>query len=124
MAISYFFETKENFLRVKSIGFDEDLNEVNAYGLAVVSVAISYDSTRILCDETELEYTLGTVDTFESAKVISHAAPKIARIAIACKPCHFQDAAFWETVAVNRGLTVRVFRTLAEAEDWVMRDGG
>ncbi len=42
-------------------------------------------------------------------------APRVARVAIVCDPRHVADAPFWETMAANGGLTVRVFRDMAAA---------
>ncbi len=87
--------------------------------MAIIRAAISSGCTRILCDETELEYALGTIDTFESAKFISEHAPRIAKVAIVCMAEKFCDASFWETLAVNRGLSVKVFQDLHKAEEWM-----
>jgi hypothetical protein len=119
MAITYNFAIDSNLLRVKTFGKDDNLEQVIEYGSAIIQYSLSSGCTRILCDETELEYTLGTFDTFESAKFISENAPKIAKVAIVCKSEQIQDAEFWETVAVNRGLSVKVFKTVLDAEEWI-----
>lgn len=115
------FETSSDGekLVVRAAGFDESLEEVQAYGLGVIEAAVAGAFTRILCDERELEYRLKTVDTFQAAEFIAAAAPRVARIAIVCHPGCMEDAAFWETVAVNRGLSVRMFRGLDEATRWL-----
>lgn len=61
----------------------------------------------------------GTFDTYESARLIVEAAPKIAQVAIVCKDDDFKDAQFWETVASNRGLHIRVFKDPTSAEEWL-----
>jgi hypothetical protein len=106
-------------LRVKAAGRDESFEEVKDYGLAIIEAAVAHGSIRILCDESELDYALGTIDTYESAKFIADLAPKVARVAIVCQPQHAFDASFWETVAVNRGLCVRFFLDLGRAEAWL-----
>lgn len=119
MAIKYNFAINSNLLRVKALGKDDNLGQVIEYGFAIIQYALSTGCSRILCDETELEYTLGTLDTFESAKFISENAPRIAKVAIVCKSEQIQDAQFWETVAVNRGVSVKVFKGMREAEEWI-----
>jgi hypothetical protein len=119
MAIQYTIECSGNLLRVKASGRDDNLEQVENYGKAVIEAAISYGVSKILCDESQLEYSLDTFDTFESAKFISELAPKISKTAIVCKASNLKDADFWETVAVNRGLSVKICRTIAEAEDWL-----
>ena len=46
-------------------------------------------------------------------------APHVGKVAIVPQPTGLEAAAFWEDVAVNRGLQVRVFRTLDAARTWL-----
>ena len=119
MAIQREFHAEGDLLKVKASGVDDSLADVNAYGSAIIQAALQNNSRRILCDETDLTYKLSVVDTFESARFISENAPHVAKVAIACKPQSFGDGQFWENVAVNRGLTVKFFRDLAEAAAWL-----
>jgi hypothetical protein len=50
-------------------------------------------------------------------------APKVARIAIVCKPKHIEAGDFWETVAVNRGLQVHLFTDIDDAHSWLINNG-
>ena len=58
-------------------------------------------------------------DTFESARYIAESVPHVVKVAIACNPQSYPDGQFWETVAVNRGLSVRFFKDLAQAAAWL-----
>ncbi|MFH1194988.1 MAG: hypothetical protein V1720_04715 [bacterium] len=120
MAIKYSFMVEKELLRVKATGNDDNLEDVNNYGLAVITAAVSAGTSKVLCDETELIYRLSAFDTFESAKFISENAPMIGKVAIVCNANQIEDASFWETVAVNRGLQVKVCRTVKEAENWLV----
>ncbi len=122
MAISYKIETDNGILRVVASGKDDNLKQVKDYGFAVLSAALSTGCTNVLCDERELIYSLGTFDSFESAKYISELTPDIAKVAIVCNPEYIKDADFWETVAINRGLHVRVFKTMTDAENWLKKE--
>jgi hypothetical protein len=119
MSIKYAIEFRDNILRVKATGKDDNLEDVKKYGIAVLEAALSSSCSKVLCDETELEYSLGISDNFESAKFISEQAPKIGKLAIFCKIEQMEDASFWETVAVNRGLQVKVCKSPEEAEEWL-----
>jgi hypothetical protein len=104
---------------VKASGKDDSLEQVEKYGMAIIEAALSFGCTKILCDETDLEYSLDTFESFEAAKFIAEHAPRISKTAIVCKPSSFVDSAFWETVAINRGLHVKMCKTLDEAEEWL-----
>lgn len=119
VAIHFQTSSEGETLVVRASGFDESLAEVQSYGLAIIEAAVRGAHTRVLCDERELEYRLKTVDTFQAAEFIVANAPRVARAALVCSPTGLEDAAFFETVAVNRGLTLRVFRDLSEAVRWL-----
>ncbi len=119
MAIQHTIMADRHLLRARAWGFDENLQQVQAYGMAVLTGAIENQCTQIICDETELVYTLSTLDTFELAQLVSRLAPRVGRVAIVVNPKQIRDARFWETVAVNRGASVRVFPTTDAAEEWL-----
>jgi hypothetical protein len=121
MAIAYSFEVENDLLKATASGKDETLEEVMDYGMAIIHAAIVNKCQKVLCDETGLEYSLGTFESFESAKFISENAPDVAKVAIVCNPRFIGDAAFWETVAVNRGLQVKFFKNLRDAEEWLAK---
>ena len=119
MAIAHQMSVEGNVLYVKASGRDESEEEVKQYGLAVIQMALAHGAERVLCEETELEYALETFSTYEAAKFIAEVAPKICRVAIVCSPRDAESGAFWETVAVNRGLNVRVTTDLQRAKAWI-----
>jgi hypothetical protein len=119
MAIAYSMSVADRVLHVKASGKDESVEDVQRYGMAIIDMAVAHGIERALCDETALEYTLGTFSSYEAAKFIAEAAPKICRVAIVCSPRDLQNGAFWETIAVNRGLNVRVTSDLDQAREWV-----
>ena len=122
MAIRYEIKTENGLLRVKVTGKDDNLEQVLDYGMAIIEAALSNRCSKVLCDETELVYALGTFDTFQAARFISEHAPDVAKVAVVCSPENIIDADFWETVAVNRGLFVKVFKNMADAENWLMKE--
>ena len=119
MAIRYEMQAEGDLLKVKAAGADESLKEVNAYGAAIIQAALRHSSRRILCDETQLVYKLSVTDTYESARFIAESVPHVVKVAIVCNPQSYPDGQFWETVAVNRGLSVRFFKDLTQATAWL-----
>jgi hypothetical protein len=122
MSIAYTIAVKNKTLHVKATGKDDSLEEVQKYSLAILKAALAAGCTSVLSDETELVYTLGVMDTFESAKFISEISPSVGKAAVVCNPAQIDDATFWETVAVNRGVQVRIFKTVRDAEQWLAED--
>ncbi len=123
MAITYISEIKEDMLLITASGRDENVRQVIDYGSAVIDLAVRHGATLVLCDERNLEYALDTFDTFQSAREIADLAPKVARIAIVCGAKFLKDGKFWETVAVNRALQVRVDTDIERAKAWLFENG-
>ena len=119
MAIRYTMAVDGGVLLVISSGCDDTLEEVMAYGLAIIAECQAKRVVKVLCDERELRYRLSTCDTFALATFLAEHVPLVSRVAVVCNPEGVPDAEFWENVAVNRGLTVRVFMERAEAETWL-----
>jgi hypothetical protein len=119
MTIEYQFEVQGELLRVTASGRDDSLEDVQSYGMAVIRAALENGCTRIVCNETNLVYALGTFDTFKYGTFIAAQAPRLARVALVVNPDQAKDVAFWETVVINRDLLVQVFDDAQAAEDWV-----
>lgn len=119
MTIAYEIHIEGDTVRVKASGIDESLREVQDYGMTIVKAVVASRSTRVLCDERELDYALDTLDTYEYAAFLASHVARPVKVAIVPKPEHLDDASFWEDVAVNRGMTVRIFRDMEEAEAWL-----
>lgn len=119
MAIKYSFKVDHEILMVKASGKDGSLEEAQDYAKAIIDAAIKSNCTKVLCDESELVYTLSASETYELAQTTAFDAPKIARTAIITLPEYKEIVEFWETVALNRGLLIRVFFNIESAKKWL-----
>ena len=120
MSIQYTMRVDGETLFVTASGFDESLDEVQRYGMSVLSASQQHGVNRVLCDETDLEYRLGTFDTYQAGEFLSQHVPAVAKVAIVCNPRHLSDAQFFEDVVVNRGLTFRLFIDRETAMRWLV----
>jgi hypothetical protein len=120
MSINYTFEHNNDLLTLKATGKDINTEQIIEYGMAILGIALANRCYKILLDETDLQYSLGTFETFKSATYISENIPHNVRIAIVCRPENYDSANFRETVAVNRGLTIKVFTMYKNAENWLL----
>jgi hypothetical protein len=119
MAIDYTVTQDGDTLLVHAKGFDGSLEEVQAYGMAIIKACLAHGVTHVLCNESELEYRLNTLDTYEVAEFIAQQVPALTKAAIVCHPRFIAAVSFWEDVAVNRGLRVRAFTDVVAARDWL-----
>ena len=119
MSISYQIENQEKYLKVLTSGKDDSLEEVIAYAMEVVNAAIQFNCRKILCDERELEYSISVIDTYQLAEIASQYAFTLTKIAIVCDTKFLESGKFYETVASNRGLCVRVTSNYEDAIEWL-----
>jgi hypothetical protein len=112
-------EVQGDILRVRASGRDDDLEDVKRYGQAVIEKLVESGCRGVLCDERALAYAIGTVDAYEYAKFVTQNCPRVAKVAVVPHPDFMGDAKFWETATWNRGLQVRVFSDIEEAEKWL-----
>jgi len=77
--------------------------------------------SRILVDAREFLGTLGTMKRFEVAEDLTKTSPlNSARIAVVEDEERQGRVSFFETVAVNRGVIMKVFTDFDEALGWLM----
>ncbi|ACF43882.1 conserved hypothetical protein [Pelodictyon phaeoclathratiforme BU-1] len=119
MSIHYTMRVDGDILFVCASGFDESLDEVQGYGLAIINASLEGGVSRVFCDETALEYRLGTFDTYQAAEFIAENVPALAKVALVCNAKFMSDASFFEDVVVNRGLTLRFFTDPEVAMRWL-----
>jgi hypothetical protein len=122
MSITFKSEFVDGMLCTTATGRDDDLQQVIDYGTAIIDLANECGARLILCDETKLVYTLGTFDTFQLAQTIAERTKNIVRVAIVCSPDFLEDGKFWETVALNRFLQVRVDTDIERARAWLLNN--
>jgi hypothetical protein len=119
MAIHFSTLVEGDLMQVTTRGFDESLAQVQDYGMALVDRCQANGVRHVLCDERALEYRLTTCDTYKLAEFLAARIPLVARVAIVCNPKFAVDARFFEDVASNRGLSVRMFTDIGPARAWL-----
>jgi hypothetical protein len=119
MPIDHQIQDEGSILKVKAVGTCDNLGQLKEFMLAMHQAALSAGLTRVLVDERELRYHLSITDSFKSGKFVAETAPLGSKIAVVCSLEGKVGTKFWETVAVNRGLMVRVFDDVEDAEEWL-----
>lgn len=122
MSIHFSIIHEGNLLKVKASGKDDNIEDVLNYTNAIIDAALQYNAHRILCDERDLEYNLSIGETFQLAEIVAEKHKYAVRIAIVYHPKFIRDAQFYETVATNRGLIIKVTSNIDLALRWLMED--
>jgi hypothetical protein len=94
---------------------------VERYLAELLRESIARGHTRVLIEERLEGPRVGTMDVFEIAsRGSAQARGRFERIAYVDVNAESDLMEFAENVAVNRGLPVRVFPTVADAEAWLL----
>jgi len=115
-------EDKGGYLHFRVTG-PNTAESVRGYLADVYFACAQRDRAAILVEENLAGPGLGLVEIFEIVSEASERTwPHVRRLAyVDVNPAHSRpDMQFAETVAVNRGINVRLFATVAEAEQWLL----
>jgi len=120
MAFSVAFIEKRTYLHAVATG-DNTKEDVMGYLRDVLRECVARRCGRVLIEEQLVGPRLGPVDVFDIAAQGSTEAGGVM-LAIAYVDVNAVEEApmrLAEDVAVNRGLPVRIFATVADAEAWL-----
>jgi len=114
------FEERGDYLHASVWGEKDTLEVSLDYWTRVIEECERVGQGRVLVEES-FDNQLPTVDMFElCARVAELAAARALKIAFVDREIsHQQLNEFGGTVAANRGVSVRVFASVAEAEPWI-----
>jgi hypothetical protein len=96
--------------------------EASTKGLTEVASAASHlVNYEILLDTRKTQSRMSVADLWYLAAELSRLGEAFHRkTAVLCPAEHFDNAAFFETCAQNRGFRVRAFTSFEDAIDWLM----
>jgi hypothetical protein len=121
MSYKVAFGQKAGYLHAVATGTNSKQNVVR-YLADILHECVARDCFRVLIEERLEGPRMGTMDIFEIAsQAPSRAAGRLPVIAyVDVNSTRRSDMKFAENVAVNRGIFVRVFPSVADAERWIV----
>ena len=89
-----------------------------------IDTCFSYNKSKILVDITKVTGNVPFFDRFQYAEALAqykstHALTKVSKIALVGREPLIDKNRFGETVAVNRGVNIKVFTELNDALAWL-----
>ncbi len=112
---------EDDYLHVRVTG-DNTPEDVVAYLDQIRRNCAEQGCPKVLIEENLTGPPMGTVDVYDVVEAASRGvAPAIQHIAfVDTNPGHdFAQMKFAETVAVNRGVNIKVFRDVPSAQAWI-----
>ena len=107
-----------------SVTGDNTPEDVAAYLGRIREICIEHGLSRVLIEENLVGPRLAAIDIYDIVNAASvGVAPAIRRVAFVDTNAEhrFSNMKFAETVAVNRGVNVKVFRDVPSAVEWIRR---
>jgi hypothetical protein len=118
MPIQYQIENSPEYLLVTTSGTNVDFDEVMSYTQAIVMSAMKYNSKCLLFDGRQLHYTLSLEYIHKIAEYVSFYSSGRIKVALVFDNKHLEYGEFYEAVALNHGLTMRVTDDYKGALEW------
>jgi hypothetical protein len=122
MAYKLTFDRKPAYLHVKVTG-DNSPESVMGYLEEMYRACSSEESAHLLIEEDLQGPSIAVSDVFaivsERSKRMPPGVKKLAYVDLNSQH-DFSRMQFAETVAVNRGVNMRLFKSLKEAEEWLL----
>ena len=126
MELTLTFDDAQHLLRATYNG-PYTLDEANATFLTILEAVVKHKAKRVLVDACRVTGEPNTSERFAYSQYIAQAVfdlskqgfsplPRFAYVMV--EPLRDREC-FGETVAVNRGMPVKVFGNLADAEQWL-----
>ncbi len=124
MMIEYDVVPGDAYVSVCGRGEMRSVKDIAGYAWSMINDVLKTDSRKVLLDDTGIIGEMNTIDGYDAAVSIANEFGRARTIRCAIVPSaeRMQGLRFFETVARNRGLMVRVFATTEEAENWLIGD--
>jgi len=116
---------EEDFIAIFASG-NYSLSKANHLFEFSIDNALLHNRSNILIDVTNISGTIPFLDRFYYAENLAnyraaHALTKVNKIAVVGQEPTIHETRFGETVAVNRGVNVRVFTEMNKASIWLSK---
>jgi len=93
---------------------------INAMVRDVMESGLKYDSTRFLVDHRKATFKVQFMDFYNRPQFLNTIGfPRNSKIAQVCPESEYENFRFFETVSVNAGYVIRVFKTIETATEWL-----
>lgn len=122
--MSYKIETttEEEYLKLIVSG-EQTLTVNKALVIEIIDSCIEHQTGKVMVDIRRFKGQQGVIPDFELANfAVAKGLTVIKKAALIYNKDAHQSTTFFETVARNRGLNLRIFLNESDAEAWLLRE--
>ena len=122
MAISYKSENRPGYIYFLGEGIEAGLEENQQIHQMIIDICKSHKCDHVMIDDREVTYTASIFSIYELAKFYATVgAPRyLKRAAVIANPKYNETNEFFENTTRNRGIDLRLFHNIEEAEAWLL----
>lgn len=126
MTIRYSVEQRGDLLCFVGEGVEEGLEQNKQIHQMIVQACNKHDCTKVLIDDRQVKYTASFTSLYELAKSYSqiHLPRKVEKVAVVASPEYKETNDFFEDTTRNRGVNLRVFSLVEDAQAWLSDEAG
>lgn len=116
----YYYEIGENYLYFKFTE-PETLESCKLEAIATIQLLKKYGLRKVITDNSLKTSFLKTFDEYELTKFYEEEKfyRHISSAAVVFSPDNIDQMKFWQTASRNRGLNVKIFSNIEDAELWI-----
>ena len=120
IAVDVSYTKERRFVRVR-IAAPATIDEICAAPPAILAECVARKRDLLLIDLTDVARgPISTLDRYRLGSSVIAFAGKLRKVAAVGQPKFIDPEKFGEQVARNRGVNVRVFSDLGEAQRWLL----
>ena len=122
MTIHYSIEERDRYLYLVGEGTEDGLEEDIEIHQMIVNACKEHNCPRVLIDDRNVIYTASVLSIYQLAEHYAKVdIPRyIQRAAVLVNRKPGTDNQFFEDVMRNRGINLRIFYDMEEAETWLI----
>jgi len=123
MTIQYKIDVRSEYLYFAGEGIEGDLEENKQIHEMIVKLCKDQKCGRVLIDDRNVIYTASISSLYELTKYYATVdlPGQIKHAAVVVNPRYKDTNTFFENAARNRGIDLRIFHRIEDAEAWLIK---
>lgn len=122
MTITYWIEQKGEIVYAIGHGTEDNLEQNKEITQTLIRACEEHRCSLLLVDDRDVKYTASILSLYELGEFYktTGASRKVKKVAVLADSSYKESNDFFETTSRNRGVNLRVFYQMENAEAWLL----